>query len=201
MDRSIFERFHREFKGDTAVTFPICLACGGQCEYTAISSLLPGEAQYIADRVGEPLESFRNRYLDGVEMDGEVIDLIKCVARCPFLDAGDHSCAIRPFKPILCLIHPLVFEPNDQGWRFFVHDACPLSERAETRAYFEGEGRRLVERLHIPHEWLRRVYEYDQCTFDYDLMTAKRVRGVDEFQVFTLHELLSFQRTPLAAER
>ena len=59
----LFKAFHREFKGDT---WDACRSCGGQCEINKIGSLMPGEADFLAQSIGEDVNSFKAKYLDGI---------------------------------------------------------------------------------------------------------------------------------------
>jgi uncharacterized protein len=81
------------------------MKCGGACEYTKIAGLLPGEERYIAEKLNLSLEEFIYSYLDGVKVDEHIINIIRCSNPCPFLK-NDYSCAIKEFKPVLCLIYP-----------------------------------------------------------------------------------------------
>ncbi|PIU14355.1 YkgJ family cysteine cluster protein [bacterium (Candidatus Gribaldobacteria) CG08_land_8_20_14_0_20_39_15] len=180
--------FHEKFHGDTNKTFLICAKCGA-CEHNQISALLPGEAEFITQKKGEPIESFRAKCLDGVRINGEIVDILKCSVPCVFLNSRDYSCEIKLFKPVMCLIYPLVFGPRDGVWR--VDDSCPIAQYSEARSYFETEGRLLVEQLRIPNEWLRRTSLLDKY-FNYDRMLAERECSIQKYKIYELDELLSF---------
>lgn len=193
------DRFHSLFRGDTAITFSTCVACGGVCEQKAITCLLPGEAEYIAAKHGQPLQQFRDQCLDGILVDGELIDVTKCTKICPMLNNASGACGLRGYKPVLCLIYPLLFEPVAGGWRYYMDRDCPLSRREDTRRYFEEDGANLARQLLTDHVWLRRVYIFDQYIFDYHQFEAIRNCPSHEYRIFTIDEILACRRQALTA--
>ena len=48
----MYEGFHRMFSGSDQNTFNICRECGGACEHNKIGTLLPGEEEYMAEKMG-----------------------------------------------------------------------------------------------------------------------------------------------------
>ncbi|MEI6765762.1 MAG: YkgJ family cysteine cluster protein [Bacteroidota bacterium] len=191
-DFDFFENFQKTFKGDTENTFPVCLECGGICEYKKISSLLPGEAEFMAMKHGMELQAFRDKYLDGFIYEGQVIDIIKCSVRCPFLET-DNSCGARGFKPIMCLIYPIIFEKENDGWKVTLDDRCPLIRLEKTRSFFTTEGIKMVEDLHIPGEWINIDYTFDLYDFDYNMMIAARDVPVDTYKIYTYDEIMKYR--------
>jgi uncharacterized protein len=185
-----FEDFHSKFKGDNAVTFPVCLECGGICEYKKISSLLPGEAEFMAHKKGMELSAFRDIYLDGFAFNGEVIDIIKCNVYCPLL-SEDFSCMARGFKPLMCLIYPIIYLEENGKFTVGLDDRCPMINREDTRGFFVTEGIPMVEALKIPDEWIRIDYAFDLYDFDYNKLMAIRNMPMDKYRVFTLEEMMN----------
>ncbi|MFH1465190.1 MAG: YkgJ family cysteine cluster protein [Pseudomonadota bacterium] len=170
-----FARFHQAFRGDSPDIFQACRVCGGKCEYAKISTLLPGEAEYMAAQQGLDSAAFRDRYLDGVEIDGVVLDVLKLVDPCPFLSAA-FTCQCRSFKPVFCEIYPIVFSLEGQRPAIEIDDWCLLARDPRYKPYFRDVGVPAVEALGIPLEWLRRVIPYDELYFDYLKLQATRER-------------------------
>lgn len=193
-----FENFHKKFQGDTAHTFTICADCKGACEYNKTSPLLPGEAKFMAYKKGESLTSFRAKYLDGVLVNGEIIDILKC-STCVFLNSIDHSCEIKLYKPIMCLIYPLSFEYSDGKQLVKIDGLCPLIQHPEARFYFKNKGRvlaeQLIEQLQIPSKWTRSISLFDDYDFDFNKMLANRGCSIQEYKIYKLDEFLSFCKT------
>jgi Fe-S-cluster containining protein len=152
---------------------------------------LSGEAEYIAAKTGLSLEEFRGKYLDGLLAGKEVVDLIKCTVRCPLLDPKAFSCQFSGFKPVMCLVYPLLFEPRDGAWRYFIDDRCPISRIEPLSSYLLGEGLELARQFLTDDRWLSCTYILDQYSFDYAKMEAIRSCPVDQYRVFTLDEILS----------
>ncbi len=193
-----FENFHKEFQGDTEHTFAICANCKGSCEYNKTSPLLPGEAKFMAHKKEEPLTSFRAKYLDGILMDGEIIDILKC-STCVFLSPIDYSCEIKLYKPIMCLIYPLSFEYRDGKQLIKIDSLCPLTQHPEGRFYFENKGRvlaeQLIKQLQIPNKWIHSISLFDDYDFDFNKMLANRGCSIQKYKLFELNEFLSFRKT------
>ena len=191
-DISFFENFHKKFTGDTALTFPVCLECGGICEYKKISSLLPGEAEFMAYKKGMPLDEFRHKYLDGFEYNGQQIDIIKCSVHCPLL-SSDFSCLARGFKPLMCLIYPIIFIKENGVYKAGLDDRCPLITRDDTKEFFLKEGIALVDSLQIPDEWIDIDFVFDLYDFDYNKMLAERDLPLDRYKLYTIEEILKYR--------
>jgi len=192
----ILANFHRGFQGgDTAHTFTMCAECGGVCEYSQASPLLPGETEFMARQMGESVISFRTKYLDGIRIHGKIIDVLKCTIPCVFLNSMDYSCEVRSYKPIMCLIYPLVFIENKDRWLLVcIDDSCPLARHPESRSYFEAEGKILVEklRLHISDEWLCRATKIN-FNINFSRMLAEREYDIQKYQIYSLEKFLSFR--------
>ncbi|MFY0712767.1 YkgJ family cysteine cluster protein [Seonamhaeicola sp. NFXS20] len=196
MDKNTFDLFnevHSNFKGDTEQTFKVCQDCGGKCEYNKVSSLLPGEAEYMAHKHGISVETFRDKYLDGVMINGEIIDILKCSDPCPFLKL-DFSCNVRGYKPIMCLIYPLIFEPDKKGnWLIKLDNLCPLAQNNKTANYFKTDGMKIINDMNISNKWLQKVYEIDEYDYDYKSMVSQRNVPINKYKIFELDELLSYR--------
>lgn len=189
-----FVEFHDSFRGDTPETFGVCAKCGGACEFNKIGTLMPGEREYMAAAAGLSVAEFSDRFLDILEMeDGLELDVLRLINGCPFLDRGTFECNCRAFKVVLCEIYPIGFEVRDGRVHFAIDDWCPLADTLRFRRHFLEQGVPAVSRLPVPVEWYRQVARYDELYFDYHVLEAYRTDR-SRLQVFTLEELLSFQR-------
>ncbi len=109
-----------------------------------------------------------------------------------FLNKETEACECRDFKPIICKIYPVVFTVEAGKVNFTIDNWCQLSRKKICRNYFES-AIPLLSRLPIPIEWFRHVVSYDDLYFNYDKLKESR-KGKNKCAVFTLKELLSFQR-------
>lgn len=192
----IYESFHRTFSGSNQNTFNICSECGGACEHNKIGTLLPGEEDYMAEKMSISVSEFKIRYLDVLKMDdGTLIHVLKLGKLCPFLSEENDECECRDFKPIFCKIYPVVFTLGDEKINFTIDNWCKLSRIKACRLYFEA-AIPLLSSLAIPIEWLRHVTSYDNLCFDYDQLNEYR-RGKNKYAVFSLEELLSLQKAEI----
>lgn len=191
----MYEDFHNMFIGSSQSTFNICRECGGACEHNKIGTLLPGEEEYMAEKMGISVSDFKVRYLDLLKMDdGTPIQVLKLGRLCPFLNE-DEVCECRNFKPILCKIYPVIFKVEDDKISFTIDSWCKLSRKQACRLYFET-AIPLLSSLELPIEWLRHVISYDNLCFDYNQLEKYR-RGKSKYAVFSLDELLSLQKSEI----
>lgn len=180
-----FETFHREFKGDT---WDICERCGGKCEINKIGSLMPGEAEYIAQTRGETVEEFRAQYLDGVVTPYGTVDVLKLKPGCPFLSA-DFRCTIKDVKVVLCDVYPVVFEVKNEVVNFELDEWCPIVRHVpELANIFETTAIPALKNLDAPADWYRAVEMYDYLCVDYDKLYAKRA-SQPGYAVLTLDQI------------
>ena len=187
----VFAAFHATFQGDTDDIFTICVACGGTCETNLIAPLLPGEAEFMASKMNLPVKRFKDLYLDGILVNGEVIDVIKCIERCQLLT--DHcSCGVRTFKPVTCTLHPLYFERDGENWRWLVDTDCPLSQAPHTRHHFEHNGIQAVNALQIERTWYECSYEIFKHYFDYAALAKDRDMPVARYKLYPFDEIFAY---------
>lgn len=187
----VFAAFHTTFAGDTDDIFTICAACGGTCETNLIAPLLPGEAEFMASKANLSIERFKDRYLDGILVNGETIDVIKCAERCPFLTAH-YSCGARAFKPVTCALHPLYFERDGENWRWLIDTNCPLSQAPHTRHHFEHNGIQVVNALPIQRAWYECSYEIFKYSFDYTALVKDRDVAVTHYKLYPFDEIFAY---------
>ncbi len=190
---NMYDNFHRTFSGGNQNTFNVCSKCGGACEHNKIGTLLPGEMEYMAKKMGMNVSEFKLKYLDILKMDdGTLIHVLKLGELCPFLNEETEACECREFKPIICKIYPVVFNVEAEKVSFTIDNWCQLSRTKVCRNYFES-AIPLLSCLPIPVEWFRHVVSYDDLYFDYDQIRESR-KGKNQYAVFTMRELLSFQK-------
>jgi Fe-S-cluster containining protein len=190
----IFERFHKMFNGVNENTFNTCRKCGGACEHNKIGTLLPGEKEYMATKMGISISEFESHYLDILKMDdGTLLYLLKLGKLCPFLNKASKVCECRNFKPIFCKVYPVVFTIEAGKINFTIDNWCKLSQKETFRIYFESSIPLLLS-IPIPFEWFMLAVSYDNLNFDYDKIQKYRNEKCS-FGTFSLEELLSFKKT------
>ena len=189
ISRERFEDFHREFHGDT---WDVCARCGGKCEIHKIGSLMPGEAEYIADDLGMPVPEFRDRYLDGIVTPIGLVDVLKLKPGCPFLSA-DYRCTIPDVKVVLCDVYPIVFEVGENDVAFMLDPWCPITRYVkELASVFERDAIPALRRLNAPLDWYRAVELYDSFCVDYDRIFALR-ESEPGYAILTLDAIATCQ--------
>lgn len=211
-----FQAFHSSFDGEGNGMWEVCAQCGGKCEQHKIGSLMPGEKEYIAGELGLPISEFEAKYLDRLVTPRGDVDVLKLKPGCPFLDVCYHcTLADRHVKPVLCEVYPVVFEVRqiggtDQDPRLavdFVVDEidCPLVHLTykwsrhevrnprwqEYRRYFDSVGIERLARMQAPAAWYWAVAQYDSENFDYEALARLRKVPGDQYDTFTLDELMS----------
>jgi uncharacterized protein len=192
-----FEELHASFHGDTPETFQVCAKCGGACEFNKIGTLMPGEREYMAAVTRLSVAEFSEKFLDILVMpDGMELDVLRLTNGCPFLDPGTFECNCRKFKVVLCDIYPIAFQVRDGRVHFEIDDWCPLADTLRFRQHFLTAGVAAISKLKVPVAWYRHVARYDELHFDYVALQKYR-NDRSKPQIFTLEELLTFQRAGL----
>ncbi|MFH1059677.1 MAG: hypothetical protein V1797_13500 [Pseudomonadota bacterium] len=191
-----FEAFHTNFKGDNDEIFAICQKCGGQCEYDKISTLLPGEKEYMAAKLELPVVDFENRYLDSILIKGRELEALKFTPTCPFLDLNSYKCTCRDFKVVFCEIYPIIPYINDNGLlRFSLDSNCPLCQEKKYYQHFRETGIPSLTELSIPLDWYKLVISYDELSFNYSKLFALRNKPVDQKEAFPFRVVLNCEVT------
>lgn len=191
-----FEAFHANFKGDNEEIFTICQNCGGQCEYNKISTLLPGEKDYMAQRMGLAVEEFENLYLDSILIKGKELEVLKLTPTCPFLDLHSFKCACREFKVVFCEIYPIIpFIDDNNLLRFTLDQNCPLFHNKKCYHHFRETGIPTLIDLAIPLDWYKLVISYDELSFNYSKLFALRNKPVDQKEAFPFRVVLNCELT------
>ncbi len=192
IEPEVFERFHAEFSGDTTSSFRVCASCGGACEYSLMSTLLPGEAEFMSSKKGMDLSAFRDAFLDGVLVEGEVMDVLKCSDPCEFLNKDNKTCTILGYKPIDCLIYPITFELVDGKWDAILDDECPLAQNREASRFFWEVGLQLVRKLNLSDEIVSRLHKIDMHPVNFVELGLHRTKPVTQYEVFDFKHLSKF---------
>jgi len=192
----IFENFHNMFIGSSENTFKICQECRGACEHDKIGTLLPGEKEYMAEKMGISVSEFKVRYLDILIMnDGTRLDVLKLGKLCPFLNEENEKCECRDFKPILCKVYPIIFTLEANKISFIIDNWCQLSRKKSCRIYFESVIP-LLSNLPLSVEWFKYVVNYDSFSFDCSKLEKSR-RVKKKCAIFSLDELLSLRKNEI----
>lgn len=175
-----FKDFHRNFKLDTWST---CAKCGGQCEINKVGSLMPGEADFMAESICVSPIEFRNKYLDGILTPFGIVEVLKMKPGCPFL-SSDYKCTITDIKVILCEIYPIVFEVGKSDVQFMLDDWCPIvRDYPNLRDTFEEKAIPAIRKLDAPLDWYRAVELYDALCVDYHKLSSRRDASLMDFAV------------------
>lgn len=180
-----YENFHREFQSNTGTN---CELCRGKCEAIKIGSLMPGEAEYIAGKIGRSIHKFRDQYLDGIETPYGIIDILKVKPVCPFLDSG-YSCSIKYFKPVLCEIYPVVFAVKHANINFFLDSWCPIVRHVpDLSNHFTEAAIPAIKRISAPLTWYQAIETFDGMCIDYEKLFKLRTHRLD-YLIFSLDEI------------
>lgn len=184
------------FSGSSQNTFNICQKCRGACEHNKVGTLLPGEKEYMAEKMGMTVSEFEIRYLDILEMNDETrLDVLKLGKLCPFLNEETEKCRCQSFKPILCKIYPLIFTIKSNKIDFVTDNWCKLSRNKACKAYFESSIPLLLN-LPLSVEWVKYVISYDNLSFDYNKLEKNRSKK-GMCAVFSLEKLLNLKENEM----
>jgi len=175
LPKSFFEEYHKKFKGDTYHT---CQTCGG-CEYSLIASFLPGETDYIAEKLNMSESDFRKKFLDEVKVEKITIDVVRMVIPCLWLNDKGH-CLIRDFKLVLCDIYPLAIKIDNDKVSVEMDKWCPLYDVNENKFMQNWKD---IEELfqQLPIEFIDALDKFE-CR-NYDVVKLENIRGVSKEQV------------------
>ncbi len=183
-----FDEFHQSFHGEF---FQMCVDCGGICEYCKIGPLLPGEKHYMANKLNMDLHQFENKYLDGINTEYGIINVIKLKPICLFL-RKDCSCGVRKIKPVFCAIYPIIFSQIEPIMKFDIDiNSCPLGKNPVSYEYFKNEGISTLSKIFIPKDWAKAVLMFDEGYYDY--YAIRKLRKTDNYQTFELEDIQQFE--------
>ncbi|MCX6248525.1 MAG: YkgJ family cysteine cluster protein [Bacteroidetes bacterium] len=179
----IFARYHDSFAGDT---YDACARCGGKCEKFKISTLMPGEKQFMADKLGKTLAELEEGYLSVINTPYGNVDVLKMKTNCNFLDE-EYRCTAFPAKPVLCDTYPVVFFISKGKVRFEIDKVdCPMVHWPEYKMAvkdFETNGIRAIKELKVPFSWWKKVTLFDEFDVDYQKIELELAKtgGYEEF--------------------
>jgi len=183
--------YHESFRGDT---YDACQRCGGRCEQHKTSTLVPGEASYLAAHLGISLSELRRGFLDRIDTPYGSVDVIRLRYGCPFLDS-EKRCTVLEAKPILCDCYPIIVMPSRGRPSFGVDRRdCPMTRWPRYRSCIEkfvANGIPALERLHLPPSWRTTVALYDEFDFDHERIERELKRSPGH-EVVMLEELLVY---------
>lgn len=169
-----FEKTHNTFDG---MMLDLCVECGGACEKNEISTFLPGEMEYVAEKIGVKKTDFVKKYCSVIKYKGHNIYILKAGV-CPFLDS-EYRCELEPpnCKLIRCMLYPAIIRADNGKKRILLDDVgCPMAHR--TTEEFQRKAFKAYEDIKkdIPMWWLEFVSKYDELYYDYDKLSKLRDR-------------------------
>ena len=184
-------QYHTLFKGDT---YDACARCRGKCEQYKIATLMPGEKEYMAERLGLTVNQFEDSYLSRLDTPFGFVDVLKMKDGCPFLD-NLFRCTATDVKPVLCDSYPIVFEINKNRIRFIIDNSdCPMVHWPEYRHVvesFKTRGIPALKAIKAPNHWWKIVSLYD--TFDVDYRKIeKELSKTAGYDTFYLEVILGY---------
>lgn len=165
-----FERIHQRFDG---LMFDLCAECGGGCEQDTLAILFPGEAEYIAGKLGTTANAFIAEHCLTVQYMGHDVQILKGIV-CTFLNA-EFRCGLEKFKckPLQCLVYPaMIGEPGDKNRIFIDHIDCPMAHRVNDE--FRQKAFSILEFIKpaLPDWWLEFNLEHGWPLYDYAKFAA-----------------------------
>jgi Fe-S-cluster containining protein len=86
------KHYHDHFHGDT---YDACARCGGKCEKFKISTLMPDEKTFMAEKLEMSVSVLEEKYLSRIDTPYGMVDVLKMKDGCNFLDEEYHCTAIR----------------------------------------------------------------------------------------------------------
>jgi hypothetical protein len=98
--------------------------CGGSCEVGDISEtviFLPYEMEYISEKCGAPLSSFKTMDIENFSKIG----IMDYDSICPFLT--EKECIIRHYRMFDCRSYPIVATWKNGHLEFSFAKGCPLN--------------------------------------------------------------------------
>jgi Fe-S-cluster containining protein len=185
------QHYHKSFRGNT---YDACFRCGGKCEKYKISSLMPGEKEFMAETLSLELNELENKYLSLINTPYGKIDVLKMKNNCNFLDE-EFRCTAIPAKPVLCDTYPIVFSISKGSVQFIIdrHD-CPMvhwPEYAQAVEEFRTRGIAALRKIRVPLSWWKQVALFDEFDFDYVRIERELTRHAG-YEEFCLEELLAY---------
>ena len=167
-----FEKIHEEFDD---MMLNLCTECGGQCEQNEITLLLPGEAEFVAKKLGLTVKEFVEKFCNKIKFKGREVLLLK-VGVCPFLNS-EYRCALEKpnCKITRCLLYPVIIGLSEKRPKIFVdYLNCPMAGRVSVD--YKKKATEVYEEIkhEIPRWWLEFVSKYDEITYDYTKLEKLR---------------------------
>mgnify|MGYP001288008083 CR=1 FL=1 len=181
LPKSFFEEYHRLFRGDT---FELCSACAG-CECSLISALFPGEKEFISEKLGMKPNVFKEKFLDQIIVDDEIIEVIKMIVPCPWTSIAGE-CMIKEFKVVLCDIYPLVIKVKNGELRAEFDQWCPLHDNRYEHSHFKENWNKVKNLFNenIDPKFIRSIQKFEDK--NYDVFKLDALRNAARDQVATL---------------
>tara|TARA_Y100000310_G_scaffold342743_1_gene447192 strand:+ start:4277 stop:4837 length:561 start_codon:yes stop_codon:yes gene_type:complete len=177
-----FEKIHKAFDG---TMLDLCTECGGQCEKNEISVFLPGEVEFIANKINFDKQKFVDDFCNIIKFKNHDIHMLKAGV-CPFLNK-EYRCELEDnnCKLIHCLMYPILIGIEDNKIKIFVDTKhCPMAHKIQDD--FKNHAFNIYESIKndIPKWWLEFVSKYDECTYDYP-----KLEKIKDNKIISINEL------------
>lgn len=183
--------YHEHFEGDT---YDACARCGGKCEKFKISTLMPGEKEYMAEKLNLTVEALEENYLSRIDTPFGQVEVLKMKNNCNFLD-GVYRCTAIPAKPVMCDTYPIVFYLTQRKVHFEIDRRdCPMVHwREYDRAVevFATKGIQTMKEMKMPLSWWRVVALFDEFDVDY-VAIEKKLATTAGYESFQLEKILGY---------
>jgi Fe-S-cluster containining protein/predicted GNAT family acetyltransferase len=183
--------YHDNFEGDT---YDACAKCGGKCEKFKVSTLMPGEKEYMVKELNIQMEVLEGRYLSKINTPYGNVDVLKMKDGCNFLDKEYHCTAI-PAKPVMCDSYPIVFSLHKKSVKFEIDQRdCPMvhwKKYKDAVDTFATRGIKTMKELKVPFSWWKIVALFDEFDFDY-VSIEKNLAKTKGYETFYLEKLLGY---------
>lgn len=193
----LFDNFNARFQGDikSLDCGHICSGCAHNCEvenegektdFKYILAFLPGELEYVSDKMNIPVKEFKDKYAYGIDTGDRIIECMRFSGQCSFL-GKNFECLMGETKIISCKIYPLIHYPLVE---YAVSTHCDLTKHPDVMKQFEQglEGyKELIRLMGLDQEYLY----YRQC-FDILQLDAEKSRQLlesDHYEVVPIDTL------------
>lgn len=169
-----FERINKGLERVNKKTSNLCRECGGFCEYHEICWFLPGEVEFISQKLKIPVRKFKEKFVTKLKYKKRIIQILK-LGKCPFLKK--NSCSLEKIgaKPLVCIFYPMyIFVGKNDRVKFILDNKdCPKAK--EFPLEFIKNARIAYRKIkkYIPAYWLSFTKKFD-ALFDYNKLNRLR---------------------------
>ena len=164
-------------KSKTCLDCKICDRC---CKYRGDIKITPVNVVEISKLLGCSIEDFLYLYTDKVKGEEPEI-VLKTIGKervCIFNDGDDNRCKVQKFKPMQCVMFPLV--PIDLKQGFFVNSGqCIVKSKKMTTVnkWLNGNNNLYKKHKDSTIEWITFLEEYQPL---WKNLSKKEKKNVEE---------------------